>query len=352
VNKAALDLVREDAAAVLNGRVPSLQALKGAQFSLTGGTGFLGTWLLELIARLNEEHGFGIRVWSLSRGAKAFALKWPHLASQPWLRLVEGDIRYLAELPRETQYLVHAAALTDRRICASNPSLVGEVNTVGAMRVLRAANLLEDLRKGVFLSSGLAVGRQAWELQAIDENHSGPVRCDRAESVYAESKRMAEVLAQCAISEWKAPLVTLRPFAFVGPYQSLELPWAVTDFMRDSLRGGPIRIMGDGATVRSILYAADFAYAVLAVLAHGKSLATYHVGSDEAVDLLSLARLIAGHFTPMPEIRTGLGQAGHERTRLVPSIQRLRNELGFAPRFTVAAALERSLEWHRMMERG
>ena len=102
----------------------------------------------------------------------------------------------------------------------------------------------------------------------IDEKFAGPLRSNDVNAVrLRESKRYAEVLAQCAISETKLPVVTLRPFAFVGPYQSLDLPWAVTDFIRDSLAGGPIRIMGDGSTVRSLMYAADFAFGVLAAQA-------------------------------------------------------------------------------------
>ena len=113
-------------------------------------------------------------------------------------------------------------------------------------------------------------GVQPWDMPSIDEDFAGPLRCNDVSAVYAESKRFAEVVAQCAVSESKLPVVTLRPFAFVGPYQSLQLPWAVTDFIRDSMAGGPIRIMGDGSTVRSIMYASDYAFWVLAALACGR----------------------------------------------------------------------------------
>jgi len=176
------------------------------------------------------------------------------------------------------------------------------------------------------------------------------LRCDEAGTVYPESKRYAEILAQCAISESKLPVVTLRPFAFVGPYQSMQLPWAVTDFIRDSFNGGPIRIMGDGVTVRSIMYMSDYALWVLAALANGRPRETYLVGSDEPVDLLGLARLITRFFNPVPEIRTRVGQAGHDRSRLVPDVRKIQGELGVTRTVSLESALQRTIEWHRCQQ--
>lgn len=346
--KEAIALVRADAEAVVQGRLDRLAPLRGQHLFITGGTGFLGTWLLELVKVLNERHGFATRVTVFSRNPEAWAAQWPHLGREPWVTLQSGDIRYLAELPRDVRYVIHAAALTDRRVFASNPSAVAETNSVGTLRVLRAATLLEDLEKFVLLSSGLVYGGQPWDLPRINEDFAGALRCGDVNAVYPESKRLAEVVAQCAISESKLPVVTLRPFAFVGPYQSLKLPWAVTDFVRDSFRGGPIRIMGDGATVRSIMYYSDFAFGVLLAAAAGKPRTTYNLGSDEPVDLLTLAQKITKYFKPVPEISLRVGQAGHDRNRLVPDTTRLARDLGFQATVPLDAALQKAVEWHRL----
>ena len=346
----AIALVRADAEAVLQGRAEQLAPLRGQHVFVTGGTGILGTWLLELVKVLNEKHGFGTRVTVSSRNPHAWAARWPHLGGEKWLALQAGDIRYLAELPRDARYVIHAAALTDRRVFASNPSAVAETNSVGTLRVLRAATLLEDLQKFVLLSSGLVYGTQPWDRPRIDEDFAGVSRCNDVNAVYPESKRLAEVVAQCAISESKLPVVTLRPFAFVGPYQSLQLPWAVTDFIRDCFRGGPIRIMGDGATVRSIMYYSDFACGVLLALTAGRPRTTYNLGSDEPVDLLSLAQKITQHFSPRPEIRLRVGQSGHDRTRLVPDTSRLAREVGFEATVPLDLALQKTIEWQRLTE--
>lgn len=345
----AIALVRADAEAVLHARIEQLASLRGQHVFITGGTGFLGTWLLELAKVLNERHQFGLRVTIFSRNTRAFAARWPHLGKEKWLSLQEGDIRYFTELPRDVRYVIHAAALTDRRVFASHPSAVAETNTVGTLRILRAANLLEDLQKFVLLSSGLVYGAQPWDLPRVNEDFAGVSRCNDVNAVYPESKRLAEVMAQCAISESKLPVVTLRPFAFVGPYQSLQLPWAVTDFIRDSFRGGPIRIMGDGATVRSIMYYSDFACGVLLALTAGRPRTTYNLGSDEPVDLLTLAQKITRCFSPVPEIKLRVGQTGHDRNRLVPDMSRMGSDLGFKATVPLDDALRKTIEWHRLM---
>jgi len=346
----AITLVRADAEAVLEGRNGQLEALRGQHLFISGGTGFLGAWLLELAAVLNERHGFGLTVTVFSRNARAFAQRWPHLGGLEWITFQDGDIRYLSELPRETRYIIHAAALTDRRLFASQPSAVAETNGLGTLRLLRAANLLEDLKNVVLMSSCLVYGQQPWETAQINESFAGPLRSNDVNAVYAESKRFAEMIAQCAISESKLPVVTVRPFAFVGPYQSLELPWAVTDFIRDSLAGGPIRIMGDGATVRSIMYGSDFAFGVLSALAVGKPRETYNLGSPEAIDLGSLARMITQFFSPVPEIRTRVGQVGHDRNRLVPAIDRAAADLGLKVTVPLPEALQRTIAWNRFIQ--
>ncbi|MSU34524.1 MAG: NAD-dependent epimerase/dehydratase family protein [Pedosphaera sp.] len=348
--KSRLEQVRSDTAAVLDGRTERLKPLAGTTIFISGGTGFLGTWLLELISALNAEHQFDIRVAIYSRSAPDFIRRHRHLGSCKAFRFLEGDIRFLTELPRETQYIIHAAALTDRRLFASNPTAVGEVNSLGTIRLLRAACLLEDLRNLLLVSSGLVYGPQSLAVERIKEESSNGFPCDNPNAIYSESKRFSEAFAASFVSETKVPLVIARPFAFVGPYQSLALPWAVTDFIRDTLAGRPIKIMGDGSTVRSLLYASDFAYWILAALACGQARHAYNIGSPEPVDLLSLAKMITQHFTPPPDILTRVGQSDHGTTRLVPCVEKARRELGVQLTVPLADAIQRTINWHRAPE--
>jgi len=95
---------------------------------------------------------------------------------------------------------------------------------------------------------------------AIPESFVGAPVCSSASSVYAEAKRYAETLCSAARSQAQLPTITVRPFSFVGPFHAVDKPWAVDNFIDDALQGSPIRVLGDGQTVRSYMYGADLAF--------------------------------------------------------------------------------------------
>jgi dTDP-glucose 4,6-dehydratase len=342
--------VASDAAAVLEGRTSLLEPIRNKSLLVTGGTGFLGCWLLELLRVLNETYSFNTSVNVISRNSTRFLARWPRFAGKDWLRLEDGDVRHLSEIPISVNHIIHAAALTDRRDFSSQGTTVAETNVFGTANLLRACERLECLEKITLLSSGLIYGKQSTDVPHIDENYSGTRSPPSGVSLYAESKRMAEAFAIAAIIESKMPIAIVRPFAFVGPYQSLDSPWAITDFIRDCIHGGPVKIMGDGLTVRSIMYASDFAYAVLAVTASGQERSIYNVGSNEGVELFSLANQIANCFTPKPEIQTRVGQTTHERNRLVPDTTSIERDLGVKITVSLSDSIKKSVEWHQAMQ--
>ncbi len=336
--------VRADCAAAAD--PGALQALAGRHILITGGTGFVGTWLTEMVAHLNDEHSLGMRLSLLGPHAADFHSRAPHLAGRKDIDLIERDVRDLDSLPTGVTHVIHAAGTPDNRMHASDPLRTMSVISAGTSAVLRASVDSPDLQKFLFVSSGLVYGPQPLDLPGISEKYVGGPECDSIASVYPEAKRYAEVECAAWRGQTKLPLVTARPFAFIGPYQGLDKPWAVNNFLRDALLGGPIRIMGCADTVRSYMYPSDMAFWLLRILADGVPGVAYNVGSPEAVTLKDLADRIAGAFDEPPAVACR-GGANPRPSRFVPDVDRCRDTLGLRVTVPLGDAIVRTLEWHR-----
>jgi dTDP-glucose 4,6-dehydratase len=142
----------------------------------------------------------------------------------------------------------------------------------------------------------------------------------------------------------------VRPFAFIGPYQLIEKPWAINNFIRDSLMGGPIRILGNGDTVRSYMYGSEMAYWMLRILLSGKSGHNYNVGSPNPISLKDLATKVSNNFSPLPPILSRNGaetEATH--SKFIPNIDVVKKEMSLDIKIDIDEALRKTIEWNKLL---
>ena len=343
--------VRSDCAEIITDGGMSLSKLRGECILITGGTGFFGTWLTEMISFLNDEYNFNVKIFLLSQGAYNFGSKAPHLAIRKDIKLIEKDIKTVFEIPNQITYIIHAAGNPDNRMHASDPIITMNTIAKGTNALLAAACRLPNLKIILNVSSGLIYGPQPQNMKAIPEKYSGSYDCYSVASVYSEAKRFAETLCAAYASQYKMSIITARPFAFIGPYQFLDKPWAINNFIRDSLMGGPIRILGDGETVRSYMYASDMAYWMLRLLVDGRPGLAYNVGSPHGVSLNQLAIKIANNFTVKPEIMSRVSPSSHiHSSTFVPDVGLAVNTLGLEQKIDIDEAIKRTLSWYKVTQ--
>jgi len=337
-----LDLIAEDYQNVLNDKVSLLSSLKNSLVVITGGTGFVGTWLTGMLTHLNDHYNFNIDILLVARNESK------RLAERKDVKFFRTDVRYVGELPTETEWIIHCAATPDNRFHASQPLETMSIIAQGAHAILRAAERCSRLRMMLNISSGLVYGAQPSNIEFLPENYVGAPKCSTVSSAYAEAKRYAETLCSAARSQARTPIVTARPFAFIGPYQSLEAPWAINNFIHDALRGNTIRVLGDGNTVRSYLYASDMAFWLLRILTQGNSGEIYNVGSPEAISLRNLAEMIAQQIKLKPDIQLQTSSATHiPVSRFVPDISKIKNKLKLEVTVSLHEAVKRTIIWNQ-----
>ena len=330
----------DHAHAAMSGR---WQRLRGARIFLTGGTGFVGKWLLATLLDADRRLDLGCRATVLSRDPDAFRRAAPHLADASRVDLARGDVRDFAFPGGAYSHVVHAA--TDVAATAA-PLDVFDTCVAGTRRVLdfAAASGAGDV---LFVSSGAVYGRQPPGLQALPEDHPGAPDPALPGSAYGEGKRAAEWLCTAYGARHGLRLRTARCFALLGPYLPLDGHFAAGNFLRDALAGRAIVVRGDGTPVRSYLHAADLAAWLWTMLLDAPAGGVYNVGGSEPVSILDLARRIAAAAGSDAPIEVQSAPTGMPAERYVPDVRRARSALDLGEPLGLDETIARTVRWLR-----
>jgi len=354
VNSKAIDFVQKECSTYFTGaRVEPLMPLKNSVLMVTGGTGFVGTWLAEMVSFLNETASFNCQLILVARDLERFKKKCPHLASNRNITLIKADVRFALDLPRECNWIVHGAAVPDHHTSLSYPIETMTTIAQGTEAVLRFSERCSDLKMLLNLSSGWVYGDQPVEVEKIPESYSGGPSLNTINSIYPEAKRYSEVLAASFRHQLKVPVTTVRPFAFLGPYQRLSSPWAANNFIFDALSGNKIRILGNGETVRSYMYATDMAYWLLNMLVRSNSGACYNLGSPEPIALGELARMVSSLVSTPTEVSFSSGadmQKASRKSKLVPDTALAEKDFALKHTVSLRESLSKTIDWYKVSQ--
>lgn len=250
------------------------------QALVTGGTGFIGSHLVELLAA----RGCGVSVLdNYSSGSPA---RLAHLAHE--VRLIEGDVRdgaAVAAAAEGADVIFHLAALVSVVQSVEEPLETFAVNLTGTLNVLEAARQLRVPR--VVLASTCAVYGDEARLPARESDPAAPI------SPYAASKLAAEEACLLYARLYGVAAVALRFFNVYGPRQDPASPYAavVPRFLEALRAGRQPTIYGDGLQTRDFIYVGDIVEGLWAAATlPGMGGARFNVGRGEETSVLELAQ--------------------------------------------------------------
>lgn len=323
-------------------------AFRGESLFLTGGTGFVGTWLLETFLTANERFDLRARIVVLSRDPGSFLRRAAKMTGLRAVEFVQGSTSFFEFPEGRFAYVIHAA--TEQGLIPSPASPEGpfDQNVLATRRVLEFARH-HGARRVLLTSSGAVYGKQPSDVAHLDEDYPYAPSTNDVSAAYGHSKRVSEFLGCAYGAAHGYEVLIARLFAFAGPLIPLNLNFAVGNFVRDALQGGPIRIAGDGAALRSYLYAADLAIWLWTVLLKGEHGRPYNIGSSEAVSIIQLAEAVRASLPTTSAVEISVARksvAGEAPARYVPSNARAANELGLIPRIPLAESIRRMIEWY------
>jgi len=325
---------------VLTGVGEAWKALKQSRVFITGGTGFVGTWLVESLLHARDRLDLDLSVTVLTRDPARYSKTNPSLAAHPSIKLLQGDVRDFRFPEGDFPFVIHGAT--------PDPEL--DVAIAEAKNVLEFARS-HGTRRFLFTSSGAMYGKQPPELTHIPEDYAGAPLVTDPSTGYGQAKRASEFLCGVYGRKYGFDSVIARLFAFSGPRLPLDRNFAVGNFVGDVLVGRPIRIQGDGTPYRSYLYAADMAVWLWTMAVRAEPFRPYNVGSGEGLTIAELAKAVTEATVPGIPIEIAQKPVpGAPAMRYVPSVARAQLELSLRPVITLTEGVRRMYEWAKAAE--
>jgi dTDP-glucose 4,6-dehydratase len=318
------------------------KGIQDAKFFITGGTGFIGIWLLRTLLRMRSKRKWNIGITVLTRDKMAFVKKDPETAQG--VKLVEGDVRNFQFPEDKYDCIIHAATSADVKANESDPLDLLDIIINGTKRVLQFADAC-GCRKFLYVSSGAVYGKEQSVCTHIPESYLGApdILGHPAASCYGEGKRIAELLCLLHAEGEGKEVKIARLFAIYGPYMLLNSTYAMGNFVRNAVNGENIIIRSDGLPRRSFMYAADAVLWLLNILFNGRNKMVYNVGSDKDMTIKELANIVRDTIGPGLQITVNDKQIKNHLASpsYVPSTLRARSELGLKEYFNIDEGIRR-----------
>ena len=282
-----IDLLLEDLGSVL-------PRLSGKTVLITGASGFLMSYIVDLLAAWNERNGGGsCRILALDNFKTGLPERLAYLERAPNFSLITHDIAQPLSLDEPLHYVVHGASIASPLIYRQFPLETIDANVSGTRFMLDLAdrNAVDGM---LVMSTSEIYGDPDPAFIPTGEDYRGNVSCTGPRACYDESKRMAETLAMTYFRLKETRVNLIRPFNVYGPGLRLDDKRVLPDFMTQVLAGQPIEMLSDGRPTRAFCYVSDAIALMVRILASGKGGEAFNVGNDEQeISMGDLARTVA-----------------------------------------------------------
>jgi nucleoside-diphosphate-sugar epimerase len=262
-------------------RFPHWDKLSSSRILITGGTGMIGTFLIDMIERYNELSGSGIGVIVIGRNRENAAKRFGPGFTKPSFDFIEADLsQSVPELPC-VDYMIHAGGNSHPGAFSSDPVGTMRSNLFGTDALLDHARRT-GLRSFLYVSSGEVYGI-CNGLDSVTESYSGSLDITNPRSCYPSSKRAAETLCASYASQYGIHAVIVRPCHVYGPTFVRSDTRIASRFIMDALDGKDIVMKSAGTQVRSYCYVGDCAVGMLTALVAGAQGNAYNIANRDSV---------------------------------------------------------------------
>lgn len=306
--------------------------LDGKTLLISGGTGFIGSAVIDVIQCRNECFSNDIKVISLSRHKQA---------DKKNVNYLSMDVTETLDVPGNVDYILHLASNTHPAQYAVDPVGTIETNVFGCSNLLRLA--VKKKTKRFLLASSVEIYGQCADYP-VDESFCGYIDCNTARAGYNEAKRVCESLVQSYKSQYGIDSVVVRLARCFGKDETKKDTKAMAQFISCADNGEDIVLKSNGNQRYSYCYYLDAVSAIIKILLDGISGEAYNVAADDNMTLAEIADFIASLcgrkvVFNLNEVEKGVSKA----TDAMINCDKLKR-LGWEPLFSLREGIKRSID--------
>lgn len=303
-----------------------------ANIFVTGGTGFMGSHIVELLV----QQGHQVTVLTSSSSIHPNI---QHLQAQ--IKIVRGDFgnyQLVLEHLKNIDIIVHIAWTTVPKTASENPIYDAQTNIIGSIHLLEAA-VKAQVKKVIFVSTGGALYGVP-QYTPIDEAH--PIR---PISAYGISKMAFERYLHFFYQNKGLDYNIFRIANAYGTRQNLTKNQGVIGIWLQKIKENqPIEIWGDGSVVRDYIYVTDVAQIIAKGIAYQGKDKVFNVGSGLGYSLNEILEVCQKVSQKTPSV-TYLDGRSFDVPVNILSIQKAQEQLDWQPQISIKKGIEATWDW-------
>jgi len=259
---------------------------------VTGGAGFIGSHLADLLIELNCEV---LVLDNLSIGRKENI---EHLEANSDFTFINADICNLDEIEplfKNVHWVFHLAALADIVPSIENPTEYFKSNVNGTFNVLQACRK-HQVKRIIYAGSSSSYG-------IPDEYPTKETAEIHPQYPYALTKNIGEQLVMHWCQLYNLPAISLRFFNVYGPRARTSGTYGAVFgvFLAQKLANKPYTVVGDGSQTRDFTYVSDIVSAIIAAAESDLSGEIINIGSNNTYSINRLVELLEGDIIYIPK---------------------------------------------------
>ena len=340
---------REDLEAIIEEDIP-WGKLNGRTVLITGASGMIGTYMLNVLTMLNEKYGYGIRVLAMLRNASKLP---EEIRERDDVEIISHDVTEAIALPGDVHYVIHAASPASPLIMQDKPVETIAANTLGTYNTLKLAK--EKGAEGyLFISSREIYGQPEEGQEFFYEDTYGFVDQLNPRSCYSEGKKAAETMCVCYREEYGLNAKIARLAHTYGPGMSIYDGRVQADFLKNVFHNEDIVLKSEGTAVRTYTYIADAVSGLYRILLGSEDM-VYNIGNEDGkVSIRQLAEIMVDIYPERGlklvfDIPEGGTKGTAPYTLGILSSEKLR-KIGWSPKYPVKEGFKRTLEFLEIEE--